>query len=347
MALVDYSSGSDSAPDPEPESRVLRPKPPRPVSSSRDPKRRKLGSLPSPHPSLPPLPPAFHDLYASTVRHSTTDDPTLHQGRTRQVPHVAGNWPSHLYVEWHPSPDDHAYLAGLVDRLRARLGDGFGLNSFLVSDLGAPQPLHISLSRPFVLTTAEKEIFLDRVVSDLGASDIHPFELRCRGLEWHRTAESNRSFLVLRLRELEAPPPAAARAERDTTKDHPPAAGANSNPRLAGLLRKCNASVRAFGQPELYQWATTQSRNNGPEAGVGVDDAFHVSIAWSFAEPDDSVRRRTAELFEESQSAAAADAIGIPVDGVKAKIGNLVTHIPLPERGEGQKLRRRGSILGI
>lgn len=78
MGLVDYSDSSES--EAEPAS-----------------KKRKLETQQTN--VLPPLPAQFRDLYSSTVRTSTQDDPALHGGRKRVTPHVAGYWPTHVYLD--------------------------------------------------------------------------------------------------------------------------------------------------------------------------------------------------------------------------------------------------------
>ncbi|KAL9061368.1 MAG: hypothetical protein Q9206_000609 [Seirophora lacunosa] len=91
MALVEYSDseGSESelatkhTPDQRVQANAL--------------KRRRSSEEPSS--DLPSLPDSFHDLYASTTRPSQHDDPSLHAGRQRQIPHVEGQWPTHVYLE--------------------------------------------------------------------------------------------------------------------------------------------------------------------------------------------------------------------------------------------------------
>ncbi|KAI1844554.1 hypothetical protein JX266_009227 [Neoarthrinium moseri] len=367
--LVTYTSDSDSDSDSDPA-----PDPEATAGSASGPasKKRKTSHQGVPTQSaLPPLPAAFHDLYASTVRVSNVDDPSLHQGRKRQIPHVVGNWPSHLYVEWHPSSEEHAVLDSLLrtlgQQLEAKEGkykdSGIGgtatdsdvaavsakhkLSTFLASDLGAPLPLHISLSRPLALTTAQKDDFLARLRASLGRSGVRPFELAPTGLEWHRTHESARSFLVLRVGSRRKQPSGAGPAEADDgDRGKSGAAGAREpqakkNPELAALLGRCNALCASFGQPELYAFkppASSASGGAGEEKGssrssggpgTAVGDAFHVSIAWSFAEPTPEMRRVTEQVFARAGCGDAVADMRIKVDGVKAKIGNVVTHIGL------------------
>lgn len=92
MALVDYPSSDSDEDDAQ-------------VQTQCQPDYRQ-GEKPKDKPkdtpeasALPPLPAKFHDLYASTARVSTSDDPNLHGGRKRVTPHVEGNWPTHLYIE--------------------------------------------------------------------------------------------------------------------------------------------------------------------------------------------------------------------------------------------------------
>ena len=88
MPLVDYSDSETSEPTP--------PKPPQNKGTER---KRINAPQKDQEPSLPPLPSTFHDLYASTTRVSSQDDPTLHGGRQRVTPHIEGSWPTHVYIE--------------------------------------------------------------------------------------------------------------------------------------------------------------------------------------------------------------------------------------------------------
>lgn len=134
----------------------------------------------NPGPSLPPLPASFHNLYASSTRVSVQDDPSLHGGRTRVIPHVEGNWPTHLYLEcecWasvscdsykgltltgYPGKDELSLLTDVISQC-GNVPDEKAptVHSLLHSDLGAQLPLHISLSRPVILRTEQRVLFTE------------------------------------------------------------------------------------------------------------------------------------------------------------------------------------------
>ncbi|KAI8279198.1 hypothetical protein K4K59_008980 [Colletotrichum sp. SAR11_240] len=309
MALVDYSS-SDSASEP----------------SSPPPKRRKAAdggpegpvaskhnkttgtassaSQPDGNSALPPLPEEFHDLYASTVRTSTADDPTLHQGRKRAIPHIVGHWPSHVYIEWHPTASQHALLTSLLTKI-APLLKSQKLQPLLTSDLNAPLPLHVSLTRPLSLSTAQKDDFLSVLTSSVSHAT-GPFTLSPRGIGFFKSPDSDRAFLILRV----ADPRASSSRDSNSTT--------GKNPQLRALLTKCNAVALRFGQQPLYQARATEL----------VDDAFHVSIGWTFGLPPEDACLQTYGMLRLPEFAEVKK-WEIPVSGVKAKIGNVVTHVPL------------------
>ena len=334
------------------------PLPPQPSASS--------SSIPpsttTPSSGLPPLPAAFHDLYAATVRTSTSDDPSLHQGRRRVNPHVRGNWPTHLYVEWYPPGGQDSILDSLLHELQPVLTqlvsdndkdtaadstvpqeERAKLHSFCINEMGVSLPLHISLSRPIVIATAARQVFIDGVRAAVKRSGVAPFELRCEGVEWHRSEESKRSFLVLRVRSIKPE--------------------IRPNPELRELLKHCNTVASAFGQPELYQWATddpppssrAQSKASAgendlepcwvpdesdggggyetsvvrPERKKDVGHAFHISIGWTLADVTDELRRATQAVYAKSEVKANLRNFHIRIGSVKAKVGNSVTTVPL------------------
>lgn len=175
MPLVSYTSSSEDE------------TPPAKRISTNQP--RKAIITPS---NLPPLPAALQNLYTTSVRPTTKDNPALHSGRTRQTPHVEGDWPSHICIECsspfhllpihiscstlmsigHPPPSTSQALEALIAKTR-ETHSGV-IESHLKNSLDVSLPLHISLSRPIAFSTDVKDGFLISLREAISNSDLRP-----------------------------------------------------------------------------------------------------------------------------------------------------------------------------
>ncbi|KAK5700264.1 poly(U)-specific 3'-to-5' RNA exonuclease [Elasticomyces elasticus] len=302
MALVSYSSSSDSA-DEE-------------VSTRPPSKTRKTET------ALPPLPNAFRDLYSSTVRTTTSDDPSLHGGRKRVTPHGEGQWPGHVYLEYNPNPQESEQLSQLIASEQQVQGAGCKVHSLLSNDLGVSLPLHVSLSRPLSLGTEQKSPFLTQLKDAVSSTGVRTFDVMQGGLAWHPNELRTRWFLVLQLRKP-------------------------AQDELAKLLRSCNEIAGGFEQPLLYTQDSIEgeSLDAAKQHGGDGDDGgkFHISLAWSLTEPTggDGTIAATTEVahgkVEKSEPNTAPAAIETEMKGlsmtfseVKVRIGQDVHSLPLP-----------------
>ncbi|MCJ1313053.1 poly(U)-specific 3'-to-5' RNA exonuclease [Agyrium rufum] len=313
MALVEYSDSDDSKPETSPPPTTKRK---RSTSAGGD---------------LRPLPSTFHDLYSSTVRVSNHDDPALHGGRQRVIPHVEGNWPSHVYIEWTPSSTESRNLKGLISKINSQLKEPKDrVQSLLESDLGVELPLHISLSRSMMLLTEQRQPFLDELESQLYSQGVHPFDITVTDLRWAPNHEKTRWFLVLGVQ-------------------------SSASNELNKFLQASNTVTQSFDQPPLYAPLATKERNDRPSRGgrgrgranrrarghgsdrnqaalsarppspiFDASENFHISVGWVLNEPDGELRAVLRGISEEDVGDAT-----IHVDTVKVKIGNHVSAVSL------------------
>lgn len=322
MSLVTYSDSEDDTD--ETSNQVNKPGS-KSTAHSTGPKRKRIDEDESqPRSKPPPLPSGFTTLYASTVRSSTSDDPALHSGRKRQIPHVEGNWPSFVYLEWLPSPKDLASLEDVI----ARIAEGHAsisgspsskdeVQSSLRSELGVRLPLHVSLSAPLILTTDKKDVFKDTLVQAITTTNLTAFNTTPSTLRWVKNFDGSRHFLILTL----------AKPKADE---------------LQSLLSLCNRTATNFNLPQLYtRNGSGASGTDSTKFGIGIStkpeldvnnttpkhtapnhDNFHISIAWSLT-PIRTTQDLVDQLTEKLKN------MTITFETVYIKIGNVISNVPL------------------
>lgn len=111
----------------------------------------------------------------------------------------------------------------LLDAISATLPPGT-VHQSLISDLGAPTPLHISLSAPLVLRSEQREDFAAAITACVRG--VGTVRVRLGGLRWVANTDETRWFLAM-----------VARCEGDNLKS---------------LLNGCNEVATKWGLERLY-----------------------------------------------------------------------------------------------
>lgn len=216
------------------------------------------------------------------------------------------------------------------------MSDNGAIQSLLLDPLHVPLPSHISLSAPLVLRTETKDDFLDfittalrsartRVATSASNAKVQPKDgvllVKPTKLTWHPNHDRTRTFLVLRVKEVEG-----------------------LEGRLKELLTACNGVAREFGCHELYANHGRRRKANsekGAEEEEEDVEGFHISLAWSL---DVEQMMNDGDMLTDSVLEAKMQKIRemeIPFSEVKIRLGKDVTTVPL-----GRTQRRRSGILG-
>jgi hypothetical protein len=191
----------------------------------------------------------------------------------------------------------------------------------LQNELGVALPLHVSLSRPLVLKTEQKDEFLPTLKKAVSGCGVKSFTTRLEQLQWHPNEDRTRWFLVLRV--------------------------ADSNDELMKLLRACNSVADSYDQPRLYE--ENEPRHSKHKQGVQMNQErdsqaakkFHISIAWSLQRPTESGVTNAGKSFRDGTDLPrSVRSLSVGFGEVKVRIGQDVTSLSLD-----RKRRRSSGVL--
>jgi len=180
----------------------------------------------------------------------------------------------------------------------------------------------VSLSRPLVLKTEQKDEFLPTLKQAVSGSGVKSFATRLEQLQWHPNEDRTRWFLVLRV--------------------------ADENDELMKLLRACNSVADTYGQPRLYEeHGHSHSKHkqgvqmNQDRDSQAAKKKFHISIAWSLQRPSESgVTNAGKSIGDGTDLPSSVRSLRVGFGEVKVRIGQDVTSLSLD-----RKRRRSSGVL--
>jgi hypothetical protein len=220
----------------------------------------------------------------------------------------------------------------LENSLRAKQLPVPSIMPSLQSELGAPLPLHVSLSRTMQIKTDQREGFLDTLGSSLRRAAVYAFNFEFRSLKWVSNFERNRWFLVLG---IEKP------AQNELNR----------------ILAACNKAAEVSGHPALYSGGegdgpmeanaptghSKKAQGSQDEQQTDRSEYFHISIAWNLTEPDPEWISlvQNIDIRKHIQSPQTS------FDVVKTRIGNVVHNFELGASRSGYATTTTGGSVGL
>ncbi|CAG8519543.1 5596_t:CDS:2, partial [Paraglomus brasilianum] len=117
--------------------------------------------------NLPPVPNEIKELFPDPRKDYTKHipDPSKHEGRIRTIPHVEGNFATHIHVRVKAPPEFLNLMRSLETYLKTH---HTSIHSCSDNDSATELELHISLSRLIILKYHQIERFWNNLQSALG-----------------------------------------------------------------------------------------------------------------------------------------------------------------------------------
>ncbi|XP_065835209.1 U6 snRNA phosphodiesterase 1-like [Oscarella lobularis] len=126
-----------------------------------------------------------------------SEDRSRHDGRVRSFPHVAGNWPTHVYAQFSSNATFGSLISALTDRLQRFISMCRLPANFSTVNLIPSRELHVSVSKTVTIRHHWIQPLVDALHMQLNAK--RSFSCTFGSIRVYCNEEKTRSFLGLKI----------------------------------------------------------------------------------------------------------------------------------------------------